>query len=126
VPVHILTREALELDLPKLAPSGLVALHLSSRFFDLGPVVAEAAASLGRRAPSGTTPPAALRAAMATERWVPLASQRRSSGGPWLWTDRHSSPLAALRRLSRQVVPAKSTARVDQVPPSESGHAAAP
>jgi hypothetical protein len=123
VPVHILTRETLELDLRKLAPSGLVALHLSSRFFDLGPVVAEAAASLGREgafwhdttlatvdAITGKRPsdwavvardPAALRAAMATGSWVPLASQRRSSGGPWLWTDRYSSPLAALRRLFR-------------------------
>jgi hypothetical protein len=122
VPVHLLTREALALYLRKLAPAGLVALHLSSRFFDLGPVVAEAAASLGVPgafwhdtalgtvdAINGKRPsdwaviardPAVLREVMRSGAWLPLASQRRGSGGPWLWTDRQSSPMGALRGWS--------------------------
>jgi hypothetical protein len=122
VPVHLLTREALALYLRKASPRGLVAFHLSSSFFDLAPVVAEAAASLGKQgafwhddsltavqAITGKRPsdwavvaadPGALAPLMASGPWVPLASQRRATGGPWLWTDRFSSPLAALRRWS--------------------------
>jgi hypothetical protein len=29
--------------------------------------------------------------------WVSLDSQRRSNGGPWLWTDQVSSPLGVMR-----------------------------
>jgi hypothetical protein len=119
VPVHLLTREALALALRKLRPGGLVTFHLSSGFFDLSPVVAEAAASLDKeglywddvelspveavtaKQPSRwavvASDPAALAPLQGTGPWVPLASQRRKRGGPWLWTDRYSSPLAALR-----------------------------
>lgn len=37
VPVHLLTREALEVYLRKLRPGGAVALHVSNRFLDLRP-----------------------------------------------------------------------------------------
>jgi hypothetical protein len=40
VPVHLLTREAMRLYLQKLAPHGVLALHLSNRYLDLRPVVA--------------------------------------------------------------------------------------
>jgi hypothetical protein len=46
VPVHLLTAEALELYLDRLAPHGVIALHVSSRHVDLEPVVA----ALARRA----------------------------------------------------------------------------
>jgi spermidine synthase len=118
VPVHLLTREAIAIALRKLRPGGLVAYHLSSEFFDLSPVVAEAAASLGTggvywddrelsplevvtaKLPSrwavigdlGSI--AVLRGA---DPWMPLDSRRQARGGPWLWTDQYSSPLAAIR-----------------------------
>jgi hypothetical protein len=47
VPAHLLTREALALYLTKLAPHGVIALHLSNHFLDLEPVVGSGVASLG-------------------------------------------------------------------------------
>jgi spermidine synthase len=47
VPIHLLTREAFEVYLARLAPKGLLACHVSNRLFDLKPVVAATAAPLG-------------------------------------------------------------------------------
>jgi SAM-dependent methyltransferase len=47
VPVHLLTREAVEGYFRKLKPSGVLAMHLSNRFLDLRPVPAALARSLG-------------------------------------------------------------------------------
>ena len=38
VPVHLLTREALELYVRKLGPGGLIAFHVSNRHLELAPV----------------------------------------------------------------------------------------
>ena len=119
VPVHLLTRESLEMLLRKLRSGGVIAYHLSSRFFDLAPVLAEQASSLGRpglfwndealpavaaiagKWPSRWAVVANSRAYLtAIERsgpWVSLESLRRSTGGPWLWTDEYSSPLGVLK-----------------------------
>ena len=43
IPVHLMTREALALYLRKLAPGGSVAFHISNRYVDLEPVLAELA-----------------------------------------------------------------------------------
>ncbi len=45
IPVHLLTGEALDLYLAKLAPGGLIAYHVSNRSLDLHPVVADLARS---------------------------------------------------------------------------------
>jgi hypothetical protein len=47
VPVHLLTREALQLYLRKLAPGGMIAFHISNLHLDLRPVVAALAADAG-------------------------------------------------------------------------------
>lgn len=47
VPVHLLTREAVALDLAHLAPDGVLAFNLSNRFVDLRPVVRALAADAG-------------------------------------------------------------------------------
>jgi SAM-dependent methyltransferase len=47
IPVHLLTREALALDVRKLAPGGVLAVHLSNRWADLEPVVGAVARSAG-------------------------------------------------------------------------------
>jgi spermidine synthase len=39
IPVHLLTREAIELYLAHLAPGGILAIHTSNRYLDLRPVV---------------------------------------------------------------------------------------
>ncbi len=45
IPVHLLTQEALDLYLSKLAPSGLLAFHISNRHLDLHPLLANLAKS---------------------------------------------------------------------------------
>jgi spermidine synthase len=46
VPMHLLTREALQLYLGKLAPNGLLALHVSNRHLDLVSVAGAVARSI--------------------------------------------------------------------------------
>jgi spermidine synthase len=43
IPAHLVTREALQLYLAKLAPGGLVAYHISNRYLNLQPVLSELA-----------------------------------------------------------------------------------
>jgi SAM-dependent methyltransferase len=45
IPIHLITREALELYLRKLKPTGRVALHVSNRYLELVPVLAKLGAS---------------------------------------------------------------------------------
>ena len=47
IPVHLLTKEAIELYLSKLANDGILAFHISNRFLNLRPVLANIAHSLG-------------------------------------------------------------------------------
>ena len=46
IPVHLMTRDAMQLYLKKLEPDGLLVYHVSNLHLDLGPVVANIAASL--------------------------------------------------------------------------------
>ena len=45
IPVHLLTVEAIDLYLSKLAPRGIIALHISNVYFQLDEVLSRAAAS---------------------------------------------------------------------------------
>jgi hypothetical protein len=47
IPVHLMTREAMEMYFRKLAPGGLLAVHISNRYLDLAPVVAATAQRAG-------------------------------------------------------------------------------
>ncbi len=47
IPVHLLTKEAIQLYKSKLKPGGVLAFHISNRFFDLRPVLARICADLG-------------------------------------------------------------------------------
>jgi hypothetical protein len=47
VPVHLLTREAMQLYRNKLASGGLMAFHISNRYLDLKPVLGSLAADAG-------------------------------------------------------------------------------
>src|SRR5207247_2268461 len=47
IPVHLITREALRVYLDHLAPHGVLAFHLSNRYFELVPVVAGLARDAG-------------------------------------------------------------------------------
>jgi SAM-dependent methyltransferase len=46
IPVHLLTREAIELYFQKLSDDGIVALHISNRYLDLQPVLGNLAERL--------------------------------------------------------------------------------
>ncbi|HEX8744200.1 MAG TPA: fused MFS/spermidine synthase [Thermoleophilaceae bacterium] len=47
IPVHLVTREAVELYLARVVPRGALLLHLSNRYADLEPVVGNVARDLG-------------------------------------------------------------------------------
>ncbi len=120
MPLHLLTREALALYRRVLAPGGVVALHVSNKFFDLEPLVAALAADAGleariredgsgegaadepgRRSPGwspsvwavvGTAADVRDRLAGATG-WRPLRVRPDLA----VWTDDYASPLAIRR-----------------------------
>jgi SAM-dependent methyltransferase len=50
IPVHLLTREALALYMRKLAPGGIVLFHISNRYVNLEPVLANLVADAGLNA----------------------------------------------------------------------------
>jgi hypothetical protein len=50
IPVHMLTKEAVELFLSKLKPDGVVLLHTSNRYLDLNSVLA----AIQKELPEGT------------------------------------------------------------------------
>jgi spermidine synthase len=50
IPIHLLTREALELYFKHLKPNGVLALHISNRYLDLAPVCAAGAKYLNKTA----------------------------------------------------------------------------
>lgn len=47
IPMHLLTREAFQLYMDKLKPDGILMVHISNRYLELGPVVGNVAAELG-------------------------------------------------------------------------------
>lgn len=47
IPVHLLTKEAITMYFEKLAPGGILALHISNRYLTLGPILAAAGKDLG-------------------------------------------------------------------------------
>ena len=47
VPLHLLTREAYQVYLKHLKPNGVLAVHISNRYLDLKPVVAQGMADIG-------------------------------------------------------------------------------
>lgn len=57
IPTHLLTVEAFELYLSRLADDGIIAVHLSNRYLDLVPVVAAAAKRLGLEGMWGVNKP---------------------------------------------------------------------
>ncbi len=114
VPVHLLTREAAGLYLSKLRPGGLIAFHISNRYFDLEPVIGGVARSLHLTGLyQAHTPSAAARSAGAAfSQWVVVTRDRRrlaplvrtgkwrpldeGSGEP-VWTDQYSNILSVIR-----------------------------
>ena len=111
IPTHLLTREAIGMELSRLRPHGVLAFHISNRFLNLEPVLAAAARDLHlhglaqeRRVSEAEKEEGAL-----PSRWVILA-RRRSDFAPLLgdrrwhalaptakraWTDGYSNVAGA-------------------------------
>ncbi|MBA2306054.1 MAG: fused MFS/spermidine synthase, partial [Acidobacteria bacterium] len=115
IPMHLVTREALQIYLARLAPGGVLAFHISNRHLDLEPVLARLAegaqltALIRRdRIPNDTSPDGKASSdwlvmtrstedfdALTTNRqWTPAATNPRVA----LWTDDFSNILAVLSR----------------------------
>jgi spermidine synthase len=73
IPVHLLTREALELYLSRLAPGGKIAFHTSNRYLDLEAVVAALARDGGLAAVEGRGPLGRRGAYEQSSVWVVVA-----------------------------------------------------
>ncbi len=107
IPVHLMTREAIEMYLARLKPGGVLMFHISNRVFDLAPVLRGAADDLGLHAVIGSS---TSRVDDATPtRWVALgqdvdAVDRIARDDQWSdltgpaqhWTDDYSSVLSVL------------------------------
>ncbi|HNY39566.1 MAG TPA: fused MFS/spermidine synthase [Bryobacteraceae bacterium] len=111
IPVHLLTREALEVYFRHMAPDGVIALHISNRFINLQPVLERAANALGKRSLLVETDDSDDGTCYGTT-WVLMANRRetfdnevfkgRSSPlvpAPWLrlWTDDYSNIYKVLK-----------------------------
>ncbi len=119
IPVHLLTREAMKLYLSRLTPSGVLAIHISNRYLNLRPAVANLAADAGVPALLGEDhqlprqqllrmysasvwvavahDPAILESLDIRDRWKPLLAP----AGERVWTDDYSNVLGALVRRPR-------------------------
>lgn len=114
IPMHLVTREALELYTDRLAPGGMLVFHISNRHLDLQPVLGTLAQDAGLRgivrvdAPDeqaqldGRTPSEwvvmarhadDLGSLAVDERWQPL----RTRGDQPVWTDAYGSVLSVFR-----------------------------
>jgi spermidine synthase len=114
IPLHLLTREAVELYLAKLLPDGVLLFHISNRYMDLTKVVARLAAELNLAAlvqhdvklseqeiAEGKQPSVWVILAqreqtlmsLAGDRWKPLTDDRSGD----LWTDDYSNIFQVLR-----------------------------
>lgn len=107
IPVHLLTTEAMTLYRRHLAVGGVIAFHISNRYFDLLPVVRglaeDAGLGLARIASEGAAP------GESASDWVLLSAERNfltqiragraapnASGASVLWTDDYANVLEVL------------------------------
>lgn len=113
IPLHLITKEALEVYLRALAQDGIIVLHISNRFVDLEPVVAAIARELGLVAGMRSDDPED-RVNLTGSAWIALARDpaiiealaQRSRDAPWVdlarpaerpWTDESASVLPYIR-----------------------------
>jgi hypothetical protein len=118
VPMHLLTREALAVYRKRLAPNGLLLMHISNRFLDLEPILSAAKGDGWHSALRDYNATAEeSNRGYATSTWVALAQdpavierlKKVSGNEPWRalnpradftgWTDDHASILPLLKPL---------------------------
>jgi hypothetical protein len=89
-------QEAFELYLRHLAPGGVIAVHATSKYTDLAPVVYRIAASLGRSVQTVTNQPNLPRRVM-TSTWIILRGERSVESNEHVWRDDYSNPIEILK-----------------------------
>jgi len=113
IPAHLLTKEAFQLYARRLKPDGVLALNVSTRHLDLGPLVKGLAESIGKHAIQIPTAVGDDGEAL-NARWILISSDQAllerpklkaasedPSGGrpsPRLWTDDYSNLLQVLKQ----------------------------
>lgn len=116
IPVHLITREAIELYLQKLKPQGIIAVHTTNWYLDLEPVLAAVSYQLGlsslARRDFGELSAEDLRLAKYKSGWAILARTQEDFGmlagnAQWtplasregfrVWTDDYSDLLEVFR-----------------------------
>jgi hypothetical protein len=75
IPLHLITNEAMQVYLSKLAPQGILAFHISNRHLELAPIIARLAAANGLVATHRTDRPTELLQAdgKTASQWVAMA-----------------------------------------------------
>ncbi|GAB4473939.1 MAG: fused MFS/spermidine synthase [Burkholderiaceae bacterium] len=111
IPVHLITREAIAAAARHVAPDGIIAVHISNRFLDLKPVLANIAQAEGLTAKLVSDEPEGGGSASTTD-WVLLARDPRAFDDATLaeraediapnpayslWTDRFNNLLDVLK-----------------------------
>ena len=102
IPVHLLTHEAMQLYLQKLAPGGLLAFHISNQFLDLAPVLgnlarASALVGLDQNEPARRISDEEKAAGKTISHWV-ILGRSDADFGP-LADDSRWRPLTAVPEL---------------------------
>ena len=119
IPIHLLTKEAIELYFRKLSPSGILLVHISNRHLSLAPVLGNLAQELGlvcRRCDDTVTDEEEEAGKFASD-WVILVRDEKRLGSladpksnwkpiPYdrkvgIWTDDFSNIVAVLRWFRR-------------------------
>ena len=108
IPVHLLTREAVQTYLSRLSPNGLIAFHITHKHLDLAKVVAAIASDLGLVAYGGQLEASKTLGdeSVRTSRYVivgrerssfaslpdnPMFKRRRRPTGQSIWTDNYAN-----------------------------------
>ncbi len=101
IPVHLMTREALQIYVRKLRPGGIIAFHISNRFLDLRPVLEELARD------------ARLAGATIDRDVTDEQKKRLYYGSRWVALARKAATLAPLvRQAEWDVLPPSNTLRL--------------
>ena len=109
VPIHLLTREAVDLYFRRMTPSGILALQITNQYVDLKPIARAAASAPGRHALVVAT--ADQHSPFFNSVWVLLsrgasrfetpffeAGQPLTAGHEVAWTDDHADLLSVIKR----------------------------
>jgi hypothetical protein len=112
IPVHLLTRQAIGMYTRCMAEGGIIAVHISNRFLDLKPVLANLAADLGLTARLVRDEPDEEKTRASSSDWVLIAAGPRAfEPAPFagrverleanpaigLWTDQFNNLLAIVK-----------------------------